>query len=55
MNAIEQAQQLQAQAIAILLPEREQHLVQLCHGQTTGKKRGRPAKLSPTPDSPDTK
>jgi hypothetical protein len=49
MNAIEQAQALQQQAIAILLAEREQidvHLKQLGYGTDTtlGKKRGRPAK-----------
>jgi len=53
MTAIEQATELQKQAIAILLAEREQidqHLAQLGHGQLSGKKRGRPAKLSQTPD-----
>jgi hypothetical protein len=58
MTAIEQAQALQQQAISILLAEREQidvHLAQLGHGQAPGKKRGRPAKLSPTPESPDIK
>ena len=50
MNAIEQARQLQDQAIAILLAEREaidHQLAQLGHGQekaTLGKKRGRPSK-----------
>jgi len=48
MTAIEQAQALQQQAIAILLAEREQidaHLAQLGNGkETLGKKRGRPVK-----------
>lgn len=49
MNAIERANELQAQAIAILLAEREQidaHLFQLGYGKEPrmGKKRGRPAK-----------
>jgi hypothetical protein len=48
MTAIEQAQHLQAQAIAILLAERERidaHLAQLGYGQTP--KRGRPRKTQP--------
>jgi len=51
MTAIEKAQDLQQQAIAILLAEREQidaHLAQLGHGENKNaplcKKRGRPAK-----------
>ena len=52
MTAIEQAQNLQQQAIAILLAEREQidqHLVQLGHGdkKSPASKRGRPAKVRP--------
>jgi hypothetical protein len=47
MTALEQARQLQQQAIAILLAEREQidtHLAQLGRGTAIGKKRGRRAK-----------
>jgi len=49
MTAIERANELQAQAIQILLAEREQidtHLKQLGYGEDTipRKKRGRPAK-----------
>ena len=50
MTAIEQAQSLQQQAIAILIAEREQidaHLAQLGYGEKNaplGKKRGRPVK-----------
>jgi hypothetical protein len=50
LTAIEQAQNLQAQAIAILLAEREQidaHLQRLGYGEiktTYPKKRGRPRK-----------
>jgi hypothetical protein len=46
MTALEQARQLQQQAIAILLAEREQidtHLAQLGRGTAIGKKRGRRA------------
>ena len=52
MNALEQADALQQQAIALLLAERQQiddRLSQLGHGEiktTLSKKRGRPAKLS---------
>jgi hypothetical protein len=51
MTAIEQARQLQQEAIAILLAEREQidsHLAQLGHGTAIGKKRGHPAKSPAT-------
>jgi hypothetical protein len=49
MTAIEQAQELQQQAVAILLAEREKidtHLTQLGYGRemTRGTKRGRPVK-----------
>ena len=52
MTAIEKAQDLQQQAIAVLLAEREQidaHLAQLGYGQekATSIKRGRPAKVRP--------
>jgi hypothetical protein len=50
MTAIEKALELQQQAIAILLAERElidAQLAQLGHGQ--GKKRGRPLKVQPDP------
>ena len=52
MSAIEKAQDLQQQAIAILLAEREQidaHLERLGYGQekATSVKRGRPAKVRP--------
>jgi len=45
-------------AIAILLAEHraiDAQLAQFGHGKAPGKKRGRPAKLSQFPDSPDTK
>jgi len=45
MTAIERANELQSQAIAILLAERKQidtHLAQLGHGEITMKRRGRP-------------
>jgi hypothetical protein len=55
MTAIEKALELQNQAIAILLAERElidEHLAQLGHGQ--GKKRGRPAKVFSVAEMPVT-
>ena len=55
MTAIEKAQELQAQAIAILLAEREQidaHLNQLRYGDKTAlKRRGRPPKNPSQPES----
>lgn len=55
MTAIERANELTQQAIAILLAEREQidaHLSQLGYGdQTALKRRGRPPKNPPQPES----
>ena len=56
MDAIQQAQQLQAQAIAILLAERERidaHLAQLGYGKESAlsKKRGRPRSIEPVGNS----
>jgi hypothetical protein len=59
VTAIERANELTQQAIAILLAEREKidaHLAQLGYGKdlTLGKKRGRPAKNTlhqPSPES----
>ena len=51
MTAIEQAQALQQQAIAILLAERDEidaHLAQLGYGQETKKRRGRPRRTEVT-------
>jgi hypothetical protein len=52
VNAIERASELQQQAIAILLAERDQidaHLAQLGYGKDAaiGKKRGRPRRAGP--------
>jgi hypothetical protein len=55
LTAIERANQLQAQAIAILLAEREQidtHLAQLGYGDKAAlKRRGRPPKNPSQPQS----
>jgi hypothetical protein len=54
MTAIEKAQALRQQAIAILLAEREQidtHLAQLGYGEKAAlKRRGRPPKNPPESD-----